>query len=99
MSKNLTSRERINMALNHQEADRIPIDFGGTDTSTIMLGPYMELAKALNIDPHPIYMPCPTGGTVDMAPVITEAMGGDVRLITAQPAAVSFLMSTIRLRP
>jgi len=48
MSKNLTSRERINMALNHQEADRILIDFGGTDTSTIMLGPYMELAKALN---------------------------------------------------
>ena len=42
MSKNLTSRERINMALNHQEADRIPIDFGGTDTSTIMVGPYVE---------------------------------------------------------
>ena len=29
MSKNLTSRERINMSLNHQEADRIPVDFGG----------------------------------------------------------------------
>lgn len=87
MSKNLTSRERINMALNHQEADRIPIDFGGTDTSTIMVGPYIELSKALGIDPKPIYMPCPTGGTVDVAPVITEAMGGDVRLITAQPAA------------
>jgi hypothetical protein len=49
MSKNLTSRKRINMALNHKEADRIPIDFGGTDTSTIMVGPYIVLSKALSI--------------------------------------------------
>jgi len=28
MSQKITSRERIRLAINHKEADRVPIDFG-----------------------------------------------------------------------
>ncbi len=31
----LTSRERIRLALNHQETDHVPMDLGGSDWTTI----------------------------------------------------------------
>jgi len=33
--QNLTSRERIPMAINHQEPDRVPVDLGATPSSGI----------------------------------------------------------------
>jgi uroporphyrinogen decarboxylase len=36
----MNSRERLKRALNHQEPDRIPIDLGGTDVSSICRGAY-----------------------------------------------------------
>lgn len=44
MQAKLTSRERVNRTLNHQEADRIPLDLGSTPFTTI----HMEVAKDLN---------------------------------------------------
>lgn len=41
---NLTSRERVERALNHQEVDRIPADLGSTVFTTI----HLEVAKELN---------------------------------------------------
>ena len=35
--KQMNSRERLLAALNHKEPDRVPIDLGGTPTSTISL--------------------------------------------------------------
>ena len=32
----MTSRERVRRALNHQEADRVPIDIGGISMLTTM---------------------------------------------------------------
>ena len=40
----LTSRERVLLALNHQEPDRVPIVFGA-DGSTAMLVPAYENLK------------------------------------------------------
>lgn len=40
----LTSRERVECALNHQEADRVPLDLGSTPFTTI----HKEVAKELN---------------------------------------------------
>lgn len=44
MQDKLTSRERVNRALNHQETDRIPLDLGSTPFTTV----HMEVAKDLN---------------------------------------------------
>ena len=49
----MTSRERVLAALNHREPDRVPIDFGGTAVSTIMVGPYRETCAKLGLDPSP----------------------------------------------
>ena len=72
-------------ALVHREPDRIPYDFGGTDTNAILIVPYLELAKKLGIDPYPVHRPCPTGGTVNVASAIIDALGGDTRLVTRYP--------------
>ena len=44
-----TSRERIIKALNHQEPDRIPLDFGGTNSSGITGIAYNNLRNHLNL--------------------------------------------------
>mgnify|MGYP000937371718 CR=1 FL=1 len=45
----LTPRERVLMALNHQEADRIPIDFGAMRSTGISVNAYMRLREKLGI--------------------------------------------------
>jgi uroporphyrinogen decarboxylase len=45
----MNHRERVLTALRHQEADRIPLDFGGTGDSTILAVAYQELRKHLGL--------------------------------------------------
>jgi len=47
----MTHRERALKALNHQEPDRVPIDFGGIVDSTIAAIRYQELRRQLNLPP------------------------------------------------
>lgn len=47
MKEELTSRERVRMALAHQEPDRVPLDLGGTFVSTLNYGAYERLAAHL----------------------------------------------------
>lgn len=49
MSDKLTPRQRVNMALNHQEPDRVPIDLGGTSVTQITLLAYQELTRHLGV--------------------------------------------------
>ena len=44
----LAHRERVLTALDHQEPDRVPIDFGGTQTS-ILVKPYKALKRSLGV--------------------------------------------------
>lgn len=44
-------RERILSALNHQETDRVPIDFGAMRSTGIHISAYIRLKKYLGIDP------------------------------------------------
>ncbi len=50
----MTSRERILAALNHQQPDRVPIDFGGHRSSGIAAIAYRKLRDALGLEPKPI---------------------------------------------
>lgn len=47
MKEQLTPRERVRMALNHQATDRVPMDLGGTFISTLTLGAYENLKRYL----------------------------------------------------
>lgn len=50
----MTPRERVLAALNHQEPDRTPIDFGGHRSSGIAAIAYARLRKALRLPERPI---------------------------------------------
>jgi uroporphyrinogen decarboxylase len=52
----MNSRERVRLALNHQEADRIPIDLGGTIVSSITKSAYYELKNYLQMPLEEITM-------------------------------------------
>lgn len=45
----MRSRERLELALNHKEADRVPIDLNGTKQTGITVGAYKDLVEYLNI--------------------------------------------------
>lgn len=49
----MTSRERIRLAINHKEADRIPIDIAGTNVTGIHVAEYIDLVRYLGIDAEP----------------------------------------------
>jgi uroporphyrinogen decarboxylase len=52
----MNARERLLLTLNHQEPDRVPIDLGGTDISSICRGAYKELMAWLGRNPGEIEM-------------------------------------------
>jgi len=74
----MTSRERVRMALRHQEPDKVPIDFGGMRSTGISAMAYNKLKEYLGIK----------GGVTKLYDVqqqlaepeldIVELMGGDV---------------------
>lgn len=78
MAEEMTPRERVLAALNHEEADRVPIDFGGMRSTGIALHAYMRLRERLGV----------TGGKVKLydlmqwlaepEPAVLEQLHGDV---------------------
>ena len=47
----VTSRERVRMALNHEEPDRVPLDLGGSAVTGMHATAVYALRQALNLDP------------------------------------------------
>ncbi len=45
----LSPRERVTLALNHQEADRVPLDIGGGQSSTMTADAYARLKEAIGL--------------------------------------------------
>lgn len=52
----MTSRERVQSALNHVEPDRIPVDFGGHRSSGIMAQAYKRLREVLGLPPSRLFV-------------------------------------------
>jgi hypothetical protein len=47
----MNSRERVQLALNHQEADRLPLDLGGCGQTGMHVSSVHALRQALRLDP------------------------------------------------
>ena len=54
----MTPRERIIAALERRATDRLPIDFAGTDCSSVHLVAYDRLRKKLGIEPRAMRLGC-----------------------------------------
>ena len=50
----MNARQRVKMALNHQEPDRIPFDLGGTVLTSIHVNAYRNLRRYLGLPDKPV---------------------------------------------
>ena len=76
----MTSRERVSRALNHEEADRIPLDLGASAVTGMQVDTVYKLRQALGLD-HPgtpvkVVEPYQMLGEIE--PDLMDAIGIDV---------------------
>lgn len=80
----MTSRERVNLALNHKEPDRIPLDIGGTIITSITKNAYLNLRRFLGMETDSVKV----FDHVQQLPFIDEAffqkIGVDVRPVQSR---------------
>jgi len=88
MAATMTPRERVLAALNHQEVDRIPIDLGGTQNSTMCTGAYEKFAAFLGVVPRAEEI-SKAFETVKMDEAVLSRMPVDTRSVFARPPARS----------
>lgn len=81
----MNSRQRVLTAVSRREPDRVPIDIGGTDVSTIWADPYVGVCERLGLDPRPITVPYPSSPAVMVNNDFIAALEVDVRLVPLLP--------------
>ena len=76
----MNSRERVNIALNHQEPDRVPLDLGASATTGMHVSSVYLLRQALHLDPPgtPVKVVEPYQMLGEIGPDLMEALGVDV---------------------
>jgi hypothetical protein len=76
----MSSRERVNLALNHEEPDMVPLDLGGSPASGIEVGVLYRLRQALGLDEPgtPVKVVEPYQMLGEVKPDFMDALGIDV---------------------
>lgn len=76
----ISSRERVNLALNHQEPDRIPLDLGACTATGMQVDTVYLLRQALGLDRPgtPVKVTEPYQMLGEIKPDLMEALGVDV---------------------
>jgi hypothetical protein len=76
----MKSRERVALAINHQEADRVPLDLGGGPTSGMHVSSVYLLRQALHLDlpGTPVKVVEPYQMLGEIKPDLIERLGIDV---------------------
>lgn len=77
---NMTPKERVMCAINHKEADRVPLDFGATMETTISIKSYEQLKKHLHLcEEKPIRIKMLTAQFADVDKEVSAFIGSDAR--------------------
>ena len=86
----MNSRERVRTALNHQEADQIPLDLGAGFQTGMHVQMVYKLRQALQLDPPgtPVKIIEPYQNLGEIKMDLLEAVGGDV--VGVNPPATMF---------
>jgi len=76
----ISSRERVNLALQHKEPDRIPLDLGGTTVTGMHVSTVYKLRQALRLDEPgtPVTVIEPYQMLGEIKPDLIAALGTDV---------------------
>ena len=83
----MTPRERILAALEHREPDRVPIDFAGTDCSSVHAIAYNKLREAVQLETRPLRLACLIQQVVDADGEMQERFCSDARGLYFGPKA------------
>jgi hypothetical protein len=88
----MNSRERVRMAINHQEPDRVPLDLGGGPTSGMQVASVYLLRQALELDPPgtPVKVIEPYQMLGEIKPDLMQALGVDVVPLSARKNMFGF---------
>lgn len=81
----MTSRERVQMALNFKEPDRVPIDLGGMRSSGIMASAYAGLKNYLSIRNGRIRIPAVWSMLAEVEDSIRNRFAVDIIPLEARP--------------
>lgn len=73
----MTSKERVQSALNHRAPDRIPVDFGSTSVTGIHCKVVEALRQHYGLDPHPVRIIEPFQMLGEVESDLQEVMGVD----------------------
>jgi hypothetical protein len=76
----LTSRQRVNNALNHKESDRVPLDLGASAVTGMQVDTVAKLRQALGLDAPgtPVKVVEPYQMLGEIKPDLMDALGVDV---------------------
>ena len=83
----MTSRDRIHCALGRRGPDRLPVDFGATDCSSVHVIAYDRLRKQLGLEPRPIRVACLTQQIAEVDPEVAARLGADAVGLYFHPRA------------
>lgn len=88
----LTSRERVERALEHEEADRVPLDLGGSLVTGMHVSSVYKLRQALGLDPPgtPVKVIEVYQMLGEIKPDLADALGVDVASVTRLTNAYGF---------
>jgi uroporphyrinogen decarboxylase len=82
----MNSRERVRLALEHREADRVPIDLGGSIVSSISRSSYVAVKRHLGLPVEEIAILDEIQQLPYLGEDLLERFGVDVRLVQLPPA-------------
>jgi hypothetical protein len=75
----MTSRERVELAVNHKEADKVPVDFDGTAVSGMHVSCVEQLRIHYGLEKHPVKIHEPFQCLGELEPDLAEIMGIDTQ--------------------
>ncbi len=89
---NLNSRERVSLALNHREPDRVPLDLGASAVTGMHVSTVYALRQALKLDPPgtPVKVIEPYQMLGEIAPDLIDALGVDVVGLSSRATMFGF---------
>lgn len=81
----MTPRERVLAALNHQEPDRVPIALGSSNSTSISVGAYEDLKGYLGLKSETHFLAGQAVGTAIIDESVLRLLGSDVKGVFDHP--------------
>jgi len=86
----MNSRERVKMALNHQQPDQIPIDFGGTGVTGMHISNVADLRNFYSLEKQPVKLIEPYQMLGEIDEELIEILGIDTSPLNSQKTMFGF---------